>query len=334
VRFVIYGAGAVGGVIGARLSQHGHAVVLIARGEHRRAIERDGLLLETPDGATKLTIPVVEHPAEIDFRDGDVVMLTMKSQDTVAALAELAAAAPAEIPVVCAQNGVVNERAALRRFAHVYAVVVMLPATHLEPGVVQASSAPATGILDVGRYPRGVDETARLLADALGRSTFSSHAVPEIMRWKYRKLLMNLGNAVEAVFALPEDRERALDLLARREGEACLRAAGIDFASVEEDRARRGDLVRVLAVRGEVRGGGSSWQSLARGAGVIEADYLNGEIVLLGRLHGTPTPVNEALGRLANRSAGERRPPRSLTADSLPPAVRKMLEAQQSPDGA
>jgi 2-dehydropantoate 2-reductase len=324
MRFVIYGAGAIGGVIGARLFEHGHDVVLIARGDHRHAIEQEGLRLETPDGAATHRIPVVEHVSAIDLdASEDVVVLAMKSQDTADALRALAAAAPPAIRVFCAQNGVANERAALRRFANVYGVVVMVPATHLEPGVVQASSAPATGILDIGRYPHGTDETARSVADAFDRSTFSSRAVPEIMRWKYRKLLMNLGNAIEAVFVLAPDRDQAIDELALQEGEACLRAAGIDFASVDEDRARRGDLVRVLPVRGEVRGGGSSWQSLARGAGTIEADYLNGEIVLLGRLHGIPTPVNEALQHLANRMAAEGRPPGSLSPDELPAVTRR-----------
>ena len=45
--------------------------------------------------------------------------------------------------------------------------------------------------------------------------------------------------------------------------------------------------------------GGSTWQSLARGTGTIETDYLNGEIALLGRLHGVPTPVNAALQAIA-----------------------------------
>ena len=40
-------------------------------------------------------------------------------------------------------------------------------------------------------------------------------------------------------------------------------------------------------------------QSLLRGAAAIETDYLNGEIVLLGRLHGVPTPANALLQRLA-----------------------------------
>ena len=89
---------------------------------------------------------------------------------------------------------------------------------------------------------------------------------------------------------------------------AC-RAAGIDFASSEEDKARRGDLVQQQPVNGEFRGGGSSWQSLARGTGSIEADYLNGEITMLGRIHGVPTPVNALMQRVANEQARAGAPP-------------------------
>jgi 2-dehydropantoate 2-reductase len=65
------------------------------------------------------------------------------------------------------------------------------------------------------------------------------------------------------------------------------------------------------------RPGASSWQSLARGTGSIEADYLNGEIVLLGRIHGVPTPVNLVLQRLASTAAREGWRPGSLPADEL-----------------
>jgi 2-dehydropantoate 2-reductase len=169
-----------------------------------------------------------------------------------------------------------------------------------------------TGMLDVGRYPNGTDEIASRLAAAFNASTFDSRALADVMRWKYRKLIMNLGNAVEALIPRGPEQDEIADR-AEREGESCLRAAGIDFASREEDRARRADLLRLGPIAGRERGGGSSWQSLARGSGTIEADYLNGEIVLLGRLHGFPTPVNETLQRLANRWAVERRPPETLS---------------------
>jgi 2-dehydropantoate 2-reductase len=313
MRFVVYGAGAVGGVVGARLHEHGHAVVLVARGRHLSAIRDAGLRIESPDGAATHRVPAVEHPSEIEFSEQDVVLLAVKSQDTGAALGALAATAPRDVAVACAQNGVENERASLRRFPRVYGVHVMLPASHLEPGVVEASSTPVTGMLDLGRYPAGVDETAERIAAAFNGSTFDSQARPDIMRWKYRKLLMNLGNAAEAVIE-PGPGQDEVDRMAQAEGEAVLRAAGIDFASREEDRVRRGELLQLRPIAGRQRAGGSSWQSLARGAGSIEADYLNGEIVLLGRLHGVSTPVNEALQRFANRWAAERRRPGGMSA--------------------
>jgi 2-dehydropantoate 2-reductase len=71
--------------------------------------------------------------------------------------------------------------------------------------------------------------------------------------------------------------------------------------------------------------GSSSWQSLARGTGAIEADWLNGEIVLLGRLHGVPTPVNEVLRRVANRMARNRLPPGSWSLERVDDEVRQLL---------
>ena len=104
--------------------------------------------------------------------------------------------------------------------------------------------------------------------------------------------------------------------LARAEGEAVLTAAGIDHVSEADDRARRGDTLRMAPVGDAPRLGGSTWQSLARG-NPVEVDYLNGEIVLLGRLHGVPTPVNEVLQRAAHQAVVDRAPPGSIPAADL-----------------
>jgi 2-dehydropantoate 2-reductase len=314
VRWVIIGAGAIGGLIGARLCTHDADVVLVARGEHARAIRRDGLRVEAPDGTIAVRPPVVDDVAAVGFRPADVVLVATKSQQTAAALAPVAVTAPPGTAVICAQNGVENERVALRRFANVYAMCVMLPASHLEPGVVQAHRAPVPGILDVGRYPTGVDETTTGLAAALTAAGFLSTARPDVMRWKYKKLLLNLGNAIEAICG-PEVRGGVLYERALAEGVACLDAAGISYVSDADDRARRSDLgPRRPTVE---RPGGSSWQSLARRTGNIEADYLNGEIVLLGHRHGVATPVNEVLQRFANQFAAHRTPPGSMTEDEV-----------------
>jgi 2-dehydropantoate 2-reductase len=294
MRFVVYGAGGIGGVLGGRLFEHGHEVLLIARGAHGEAIRQRGLVLESPETTVTLHIDTVERPDEVAWKDGDVVLLTMKSQDTADALSALIDLVGRATPVVCVQNGVANERSALRLFANVYGVCVMCPTTYLEPGVVQANSSPTTGIMDIGRYPSGVDTVAVDTAAAFGTSNYLSDARPDIMRSKYQKLLMNLGNSIEAICG-PSARGGELVDRAKAEGVAVLDAAGIDVASDEEDAARRGDHLRLRPIGGQRRGGGSTWQSFARGSRAIETDFLNGEIVLLGREHDVPTPVNELL---------------------------------------
>jgi 2-dehydropantoate 2-reductase len=77
-------------------------------------------------------------------------------------------------------------------------------------------------------------------------------------------------------------------------------------------------------VAGQQRGGGSSWQSLTRGGVGIETPYLNGEIVLLGRLHGVPIPVNEALTNIALRAARRRARPGSFTAAEIEGEIERL----------
>jgi 2-dehydropantoate 2-reductase len=310
-RYVVFGAGAIGGVMAALLDRAGLEVALIARGAHLAAIRERGLTLRTSERDTTVHVPAAGTAGEIRWRDDDVVLLAVKSQDTDAALHDLTAAAPPSVAVVCAQNGVANERAALRRFESTLGMWVICPATHLAPGVVEADSCPCPGVMDVGRFPAGVDAVAEEVAAALRAATFDSRAVPDVMRWKYAKLLSNLGNAIEAVCG-PQAGGGELAEVVRGEGEAVLSAAGIAHASRAEDAARRGDLISIRPIDGKRRIGGSSWQSLARAAGSIEADYLNGEIVLLGRLHGVPAPANDLLQRLANRMARERLVPGSM----------------------
>jgi 2-dehydropantoate 2-reductase len=136
------------------------------------------------------------------------------------------------------------------------------------------------------------------------------------MRWKYRKLLMNLANAVEALCG-PEGRFSPLAKEAHKEGTAALAAAGIDVATAEEDRTRRADHIQLRNTSSGEWSGGSSWQSLARGTGSIEAEFLNGEIVLLGALHGVPTPVNALLEHLALQAAADGKGPGQFSIAAL-----------------
>ncbi|MDX6362444.1 MAG: 2-dehydropantoate 2-reductase [Streptomyces sp.] len=333
MRYIIIGAGAVGGAIGGRLAGAGHEVVLVARGAHYEALRADGLRFLAPDGSYTYRLPTVDGPEALgELRPDDVLVLAVKTQDSEAALRAWGAApvtgggtGEERLPLLCAQNGVESQRLALRRFWRVYGVCVWLPATFAEPGVVSAPGAPLTGILHLGRYPHGTDETAHRIAADLARSRFEAPVVPDVQRWQYAKLLGNLANAIEAVSGrLTGDEGRALQERVRAEGEAVLAAAEIAYAGEEEQKTVRADKIRIEPVDGAERGGGSSWQSLSRGTGTIEADYLNGEIALLGRLHGVPTPLNDLLQRLANTFARERREAGSMP---VPELVRLADEA-------
>jgi 2-dehydropantoate 2-reductase len=231
----------------------------------------------------------------------------MKGQDTVAALDELRATAPPGIAVVCAQNGVANERAALRRFEHVYGMCVWLPGVFLTPGVIVQHASPIAGSLDVGRYPTGNDQRTARIAGDLTNASFASKPDAAILRAKYRKLLSNLGNALDAMTS--DGFGSDLYRRAQAEAEAVFAAAGIDVQPQEEAQMRH---IVMKDVPGHVWAGSSSRQSLTRGTGSIEADYLNGEIVLLGRLHGVPTPVNALLQREAVAAARAGIPPGSI----------------------
>jgi len=317
VRVVVLGAGGIGGSIGARLHQSGHEVALIARGAHGAAVREHGLTFETPEERVTLRIPVYARPSEVTWQEGDVVVLAAKSQDTEAAARDLYAAA-GDVPVVSAQNGVANERTLARWFGQVHGMCVMMPTAHLEPGVVQAHSVAATGILDIGRFPDGTDEVDDALATALRASRIECVARPDIMRWKYRKLVNNLGNAVQALCGRVLDTaevRQALDLLTA-EAEAVFVAAEIDPVTDEEDDVRRADHLQLRPIGDEPRAGGSTWQSLTRGSGV-ETDFLNGEIALLGRLYGVPTPANARIQALMAGAAAQRQAPGSMSTAEL-----------------
>jgi 2-dehydropantoate 2-reductase len=315
MRYVIYGAGAIGATIGGLLAVAGTDTTLVARGAHLDALQRDGLTLRWPsERDQRIEVRAVGTASDAGIDDTTVVILAVKSQDTPAALDDLAATGAAP-RIVCAQNGVDNERQALRLFEHVYGQCLFLPTTHLRPGVVEVRAEPVPGVVDVGRYPFGIDGVAEAVAADLTAAGFASEARPAIMARKYRKLLANLANVVDAV-AGPAGADSPIVAAARREANRCFEVAGIQVASEDEDRARRAALVpsgRPFAAGGP----SSSWQSLARGAGRIESDFLNGEVVLLGRLHGVEVPVNTWLAGLGRRLARTGAPAGSLDLAAL-----------------
>jgi 2-dehydropantoate 2-reductase len=321
MRYIVFGVGAVGGLVAVRLVRAGAEVAGIARGRQLTALNARGLSLQTPDGDEHASFPVHGTAADLRLRPDDRILLCTKTQDTLGALEQLRGAGAERQPIACLQNGVENERLALRFFPNVYGVCVMTPAAFLEPGIIRCYARPRPAILDVGRYPQGRDPVADGLSEAFEKAGFGSEVHPTIMKQKYGKLLVNLGNVVQATLGAHPRVGEFRDAV-RKEGEAALQAAGIEVGEAGLSSPRRGDMT-LTPVKGEAHPGGSSWQSLARGAGTIETDYLNGEIVLLGRRGGVPTPVNECFVRLAHELVRTGARPGSLDPSRIDGELRR-----------
>lgn len=317
-RYVVYGAGAIGSALGAWLYLAGHEAILVGRPAHVARILADGLDLRNPEGARRVPVRAVSDLREAGARAGDVILLCVKSQDTDAAMREIRAAGAdlGSVPVFCLQNSIVNEEYVQRYAAHVYGVMLNVPGVFLEPGVVSNPITGNHGYMDIGRFPSGLDDVAREVATAIADAGYATHPHLDVMAAKASKFLGNLGNALGAI---TDGRDDSVGFMraVREEGEAALHAAGFRFEPRDEFQGR------VNAARGTTtlapgeRNLGSTWQSLMRGAPTLETDYLNGEVVRLGRRHGVPTPHNAVLQEVAARLHATGTRPGSVTVSDL-----------------
>ncbi len=338
-RYVIVGAGAIGGGIGARLVQAGLPTVLIARGEHLAAMQRDGLRLRTPREDVNLPVTAVGAIADVTLGSDDVILVATKTQQVLGVLPDVAdAPVHAEdgtvigtagdlLPVFLATNGVSAEGLAARYVRRVFGVCIWMPAVHLEPGEVIIRGVPMSGILHLGRVPAERTEPAdhALLAEVAAdwrRATFDIALPADVMAWKHRKLISNLANVVDALVDDPRA-ARPVTAAADAEARAVLTAANVPVVDDATEAAARAQGFTIEPVPGleDARLGSSSWQSLSRGAGSIETDYLNGEIVRIAHEHGRPAPVNARLARLARAAIRDGAGPGSVAAAELAEAV-------------
>ncbi|MDT7650908.1 MAG: thiosulfate/3-mercaptopyruvate sulfurtransferase [Pseudonocardiales bacterium] len=325
-RYIVIGAGAVGATLAAELHTAGIATVLVARGGHLEALRADGLRYLRPDGEHVVDVPLAGGPQEVDLRDGDVLVLATKAQDAESTIADWAwrpvkgsgaasAAAAESLPILVLQNGLDTERVALRRFSTVYGAVVWSPASYLVPGEVQSPAAPAVGVVWLGRYPGGRDAGLERIADDLRAARHLAEVVEDIPRWKAGKLLGIVTNALDALYRPSPLRDRVAAALTA-EARAVYLAAGESAADLRAETALDLSTFTSHPIPGREATGRSTWQSLQRGAS-LESDFLNGEIVLLARLHGVDAPRNAAALARVHRAVWEGTAAGSLGDDDL-----------------
>ncbi|MEI7716187.1 MAG: 2-dehydropantoate 2-reductase N-terminal domain-containing protein [Mycobacterium sp.] len=314
-RYVIIGAGAIGGTVGGLLARAGIPAVLVARGRHAEVLAADGVTLRTPDGAFRTPVTTVSRPEDLQLTADDVLVFATKTQQLDAALQEwadrpvhgpggLEGNAGERLPVMTALNGVAAEEKSLRYFRRVFGICVWMPAVHLEPGEVVVRAWPVAGQFHIARWPASLAtaEDATLLAGLTQSWTPAGVLVSlpvDVAPWKYNKLLTNLGNAVAALTGDAAG-AGALIAAARDEGERVLRSAGIEFVSFETSKSVRATGPIIREVPGWQGGpSNSTGQSLSRNTGNIETDFLNGEIVRIAHRHGIAAPLNAAVASAA-----------------------------------
>ncbi|MFN8545137.1 MAG: 2-dehydropantoate 2-reductase [Candidatus Binatia bacterium] len=305
MRILVHGSGAVGGYFGARLALGGHDVTFVARGANLAALRERGLTVRLP-GETLRVAPVhaVADPAEAP--SAELVLVCVKSYDTVAAAAALRPAVGPETVVLSLQNGVENEDI-LARELDLPPLMVALTFIGVEltaPGEVTYSGR---GSIHFGEVDGSESPRARRVLEALTAAGVPAQLRRDVRAVAWEKVAWNAAfNAVTTLTqatvgeVLDHPASRALVVRALEEADAVATALGIAV--------RR---TRIAAVLEESRTGlpdfaTSMLQDLRRG-GRLEWDGITGAVVRAAERAGVPVPVNRVLlGLLARLDPGGR----------------------------
>jgi 2-dehydropantoate 2-reductase len=214
MRIGVVGAGGVGGYFGGRLAYAGTDVAMVARGDHLRALRDRGLQVRHVDGDFTVRVEASADPSEIGRCD--IVLLCVKSYDTIEAVELLGPLIGDETAVVSLQNGVDNEHKIADRLRqdHVMGGAAFIFAHIAAPGVVEQTGGPRRilfGELDGSRTTR-----ANLFLDELHRADIDAEIVDNIesVLWDKYAFLCALAGVtaaarlpINALLEVPENRE-------------------------------------------------------------------------------------------------------------------------------
>lgn len=318
MQFVVYGAGAVGCVLGGMLSLHRHDVLLVGRAPLVDAVGDGGLRLKSATGEYVAHPRVVASATARDFGPDTRVLLTAKSYDVASATASLAKVAPPDAPVVCFQNGVASEELAAKHFSRVYGAVVRMTCSMVQPG---HASFHAQGRVVLGVHPKGTDAAVDELVGALREAGFDAAASKSIVDDKWLKMAVNAQSVFHAVID-PRDQDENeffdLKVAILEETRRVFKAAKIKARSADGKDPSIEEMIaeirRPRARRNEhgVKLHNSVWQDLYLKRAHLEADSIHGPVIALGKEHGVATPHHEASLALARRCHAAKTGPESL----------------------
>jgi len=310
VRTLIWGAGAIGGTLGAHLARGGHDVTMVdVDVDHVTAIARAGIRVTGPIEAFTVGVPAFT-PATLGGVWDDIILAT-KAHHTDAAVRALAPHLSAAGHVVSAQNGL-NEIAiaAVVGAERTVGAFVNFGADYLEPGVVHFGgrgavvigevdgrvTARATAIRDAWRVfdPRA-EVTSNIWGflwgkEAYGAMLFATALTNEsiadaLAMPTYRRLYVALAREILAVAAACGVRPEAFDGF---DPTAYLETAPAGAAERSLD-------ALVAHNRGSAKSHSGVWRDLAVRKRPTEVDAQLGIVVRLAQERGVPTPLTTRL---------------------------------------
>lgn len=327
-RLAVFGGGAIGGQVGARMFAAGHDVTLIEPWrEQFRAIRDSGLRIEDEEGSVLHRPPVV-HPDQLDrLGPVDILFLAVKSYDSDAAVERILPCLSPQAWVVSTQNGINEEIIAQRvESDRILGIVILINAVLEAPGRIQVStqSVSRSSNLDapgayVGEYAGSSETKAQEVAHYLN-AVWPAKTTRDLMAMRWTKLATSaMVNALSGITGLrsapllgePKVRKIMIRLaaevvlVARAHGHGIHRVLGqcTPEQVLDAARGRDGTMDRRLARMSErisPAAATSLLQDHWKGR-ITEVDHFNGFVVRKGREKGVPTPVNEAVRKLMKR---------------------------------
>lgn len=295
MRIAVFGAGAVGGFLGGMLAKSGEEVALIARGDHLRTIQKDGLRLEGPRGNFTVRPAIVTDDA-LKVGPVDVVILGLKAtqlQESAAAMNPLLGQDTCIVPV---QNGmgITEEVESLVGGGHAVVGVTVLTCTILGPGHVRHFSG-IDPYFRFGEKDNRPSKRTDRLRDALRKANVSAATPPEIdvhaEVWAKFCFVVPMSG-VGAVTRVPLGEWRHSPGSRRMWQESMGEIAALAKArKVRLPEGYQETLTKVL--EGYPPDVQPSMQRDIAAGRPSELDYQIGATVRMGRDSGVPTPVND-----------------------------------------